>query len=151
MINILDRTFALRLLNFATKSEFFDAPSEEERDSFIRYAKKLLQYQCINGSESDIEYLKNLGVYDEYNKAHLKTEDGFSFYEYLDSGNDTILYSCMKNPKSDETIVKNKYFKIKINNKRVYFVSEEECLKYLIMNTPIYSRKDVEELLKNNK
>jgi hypothetical protein len=148
MEKLLDKTFGVRLLGFVSNIQCSDAASEEERESLINYSKRLIQNQCVYGTDEEKEYLKNVGIYEEYSKPCLKTDDGIEFYRYLDSNNKTILYSCMKKPKDAEAVVKNEYFRMKINqDKRVYFVDLDKCLEYIIMNTPIYSRKDVENLI----
>jgi hypothetical protein len=56
---VSNKTFALRLLSFATESGFGDACSEDERESMISYSSKLLEYQIETATdEYELAYLK---------------------------------------------------------------------------------------------
>lgn len=58
---VVDKTYAIRAiraLRFALSVEVCDACGEDERDSMIRYATDLLEYQLKTAtSQSEIDYL----------------------------------------------------------------------------------------------
>lgn len=54
-----DKTFALRLVNFALHTQCSDACSEDEKESMISYGTSLLKYQIDTATEIDeITYLE---------------------------------------------------------------------------------------------
>jgi hypothetical protein len=56
---VKDKTFALRFLSFALSVEVADACSYEERESMIRYASSLLEYQISTATnKEEIAYLE---------------------------------------------------------------------------------------------
>lgn len=56
---VTDKTFALRLLNFATDTTVADACSEDERESMISYSSRLLEYQIETATDKyELDYLK---------------------------------------------------------------------------------------------
>lgn len=56
---VKDKTFALRFLSFALSVETADACSFEERESMIRYASRLLEYQINTATDKEeINYLE---------------------------------------------------------------------------------------------
>ena len=56
---VKDKTFALRFLSFAMSVETVDACNYEERESMIRYASRLLEYQIETATdEEEINYLE---------------------------------------------------------------------------------------------
>ena len=70
---VKDKTFALRLLNFALETQCSDPCSEDEKESMVSYATSLLQYQIETATEdSELKYLERC----EANKA---LEKGLKF------------------------------------------------------------------------
>lgn len=64
---VSDKTFAVRLLSFLKSVQVADACSEDEKESMINYAKKLLKYQCETATdEEEINYLKRVGAYEKF-------------------------------------------------------------------------------------
>jgi hypothetical protein len=71
---VSDKTFAVRLLSFAKSVEVMDACSEDERDSFISYAKRLLDYQCLTVQcEEEKAYLERVLGNDYLRDIKIKT------------------------------------------------------------------------------
>lgn len=145
---VCDHTFAQRLLSFVKSVQVVDACSEDERDSMLSYAQKLLTYQCVTVSDKDEQdYLKRVGVYDAMIEPMLITNDGVEIYEHLSN---YTLYSCMKLPcKGDELItitVRSKDDINRRNSDRIYFYSAENCKEYIFNNTPNISRADLDKL-----
>ncbi len=67
---VKDKTFALRLLSFALTTESGDACGEDEKESMISYATKLLKYQIETAvQESEINYLENCKAHDLLKKG----------------------------------------------------------------------------------
>ena len=145
---VCDKTFATRLLSFTEQVKVNDACSEDERDSFISYAAKLLEYQCITATDKDeISYLEMVGVYKKFTQPFLTTEDNYVINKY----DDIKIYSCLKKPNKGEQVLhyplrKIRDNQIKINSNRVYFKVKENCINYIDMNIPMYSKQDLLKL-----
>lgn len=147
---VCDKTFATRLLSFAESIKVADACSEDEKESFISYATKLLEYQCITATDNDeISYLKMVGIYEKFTEPLLITEDGFVVNKY----DDLEIYSCLKTPNKGDQVLhypvrKLRDNQIKINSNRVYFKVKDNCINYIDFNIPIYSKQDLENIKK---
>lgn len=144
---VCDQTFATRFLSFARSVTVSDACAEDEKESMISYAKKLLTYQCNTVSDGDEKnYLKRVGSYDTI-KPMLVTEDGVEIYEHLQT---YTLHSCMKSPnKGDQLLtirVRNLDDINRRNANRIYFSEIENCKVYMVKHTPNISRADLENL-----
>lgn len=146
---VCNYTFAVRLFRFLEKVDVQDFMSLEERDMFMNVAQSLLKYQCKTAVDPhEIDYLKDVGNYDENTKPWLVTEDGFSMYDE----EPISLYSCMREPSTSGQILTIKLTpESKINPYRVYFVHEEECIKYIEYNKPSFSKKQLDEIISNLK
>jgi hypothetical protein len=60
---VKDKTFALRFLSFVVSVEVADACSFEERESMVRYASSLLEYQLKTATDKEeIDYLERCGA-----------------------------------------------------------------------------------------
>lgn len=141
---VCDYTFAKRLLSLAESLEVNDACMFDEKESFISYATKLLKYQCLTVTEqSEIDYLKRVGVYDKYTQPIIITYCGENIYDLQD----IELYSCIKNPNRGDSVMKHnaRYFKEdrKPNPNRIFFKTLEQANVYLENNTPKYSVQDL--------
>lgn len=143
---VCDKTFAIRLLSFAEDVIVNDPCSEDEKESFINYATKLLEYQCITATDNDeIQYLKNVHAYEKFTEPLLITEDGFKINKY----DELEIYSCLKKPNKGDQVLHYPLRKIRDNIKmitsnRVYFKVKENCIKYIDFNIPMYSKADLE-------
>ena len=151
---VKDITFATRLLGFAEDVSVADACSEDEKDSMISYATQLLKYQVKTAvDKSEIDYLKRVGVWNNFKPKKLDTEDGKVIY-YEDE--DCDIYSCLTVPIKNEKILnlstkRLREGKTKIKDNRVYFKYLKYCKIYMDQNFPKYSEKEVEEILNKYK
>ena len=141
-------TFAVRLKSFAEGVTCADACSEDEKESIIHIAEKLLKYQLASVDSSNTEevnYLTRLGLYPV--KPLLETHDGAQIYESVDG---SILFSCMSEPgKGDQVlrhVIKTKSDLDRINQKRLLFWGHQCAKTYLDENIKVFSIQD----LKNN-
>ena len=67
---VKDKTFALRLLDFALNTNCNDACSEDEKESMVSYSTSLLQYQIETATEQDeIDYLERCNAKEELIKG----------------------------------------------------------------------------------
>lgn len=67
---VSDKTFALRLLNFAIDTQCQDACSEEEKESMISYATRLLKYQIDTATQKEeLDYLERCGAKKQLEKG----------------------------------------------------------------------------------
>lgn len=68
----MDKTFALRFLNFASSVSASDACGEDEKESMISYASKLLKHQIDTATDQDeIDYLDRCNAKEKLKKALL--------------------------------------------------------------------------------
>ena len=148
---VSDNTFALRFCGFLDNISVADACSEDELNYLKRVAIKLLtyQYQTATGS-SEVDYIKRLDDrFKEYLEKGLTTEDGYTFYR----GEDVKLFSCMRKPqKSDDNTIMfwaSSILEGGVNPNRVFFKKESNKDKYIEDNLIQYSKKDLEQLIKN--
>ena len=143
-------TFAKRFLSFVESVNIADACGYDEKESMLNIAKGLLKYQCKTAEdENEIAYLKRVGVYEEYTKPFLTTQDGVEIDEYEDN---RFFWSCMDKPKIGEQVLQyslNQVKRSKVNANRLYFIKKENCLDYIDLHVPRYSKKDLLDL-KNN-
>lgn len=146
-----DMTFALRLCGFLDDVSVSDACSDDELSYLKSVAKKLLTYQYQNATEnSEVEYIKRLDDrFKKYLEKGLTTEDGYTFYR----GDNVKLFSCMRQPqKSDDNTIMFRVSSILeggVNPNRVFFKEESNKDKYIEDNLIQYSKKDLEQLIKN--
>lgn len=146
---VVDITFATRLLNFAKSVKVNDPSGEDEKESFVSYAEKLLEYQCLTaGSKEEIDYLKRVNVYDNMTKPFITTADGFDIRR---SEEDCKIYSCLEKPYVGDQILEFtlKRFllgRAEIKTNRLYFKDKDACKNYVEMNVPCYSKKEMQEL-----
>jgi hypothetical protein len=148
---VSDNTFALRLCGFLDDISVADACSEDELSYLKSVARKLLTYQSQTAKEeNEINYISRLrDRFEKYMEKGLTTEDGYTFHR----GDDVKLFSCMRQPqKSDDNTIMfrvNSIFEGGVNPNRVFFKEELNRDKYIEDNLIQYSKKDLEELIKN--
>ena len=67
---VKDKTFALRLLDFALDINCADACGEDEKESMVSYSTSLLKYQIETATEQDeIDYLERCNAKDKLKKG----------------------------------------------------------------------------------
>lgn len=148
---VSDMTFAVRLCGFLDDISVADACSEEELDYLRSVATKLLTYQFQTTTEEDeLDYINRIfDRFSKYMEKSVTTEDGYTFYR----GENVRLFSCMREPqKSDDNTIMfhvNSILQGGINPNRVFFKEEVNKDKYIEDNLIQYSKKDLEELIKN--
>lgn len=137
-------TFAVRLKSFIESVDVSDACSEDEKQSMLNTANELLNYQIDTVTDKDeIDYLKRLLLYPK--KPILTTFDGVDIYD-----EDTVLFSCMKNPVEVEQPMLFKARKLTdrpINKNRLFFYQDAECKNYIKDNCKKYSLEDLKKAL----
>ena len=147
---IVDKTFATRLLSFASNVTPLDPSTEEEKLSMISYATRLLAWQCFTAiHQEEIEYLERTNGYENsQQKPIFITEDKYRVFQKEDLK--ITLLSCPRKPTFDMFPV---YHSIKdkedlkfISVDRAYFIDVENCKKYILENAPSISLKYLAEL-----
>lgn len=147
---IKDKTFATRLLSFAKDVRPSDPSTEEEKESMIYYATRLLSWQCVTAVDTEeIDYLERTNGYENsQQKPIFITEDKYRIFEKEDIK--VTLVSCPRKLTLDTFPVYN-FIKGKSDLEltsvdRVYFIDIENCKKYILENVPSISLKDLAEL-----
>jgi hypothetical protein len=143
---VCDYTFAKRLLALASSLTCNEPSSQDEKDSFISYANKLLKHQCLTATDSfEIEYLRRVGVYDTIVAPFMTTEDGVDIHE---SSTRQTIYSCMKKPRVGDQLltigVRSKDDIASRNSDRIYFWDKALCELYIAKNTPLITLAQLE-------
>lgn len=144
---VCDTTFATRFLSFVKDIKVNDACSQEEKDSMVNYANRLLKYQCRTATDtSEIDYLKRVGVYEGNINPYFTTHDGVQLFD----DKITLLYSCMKNPSHTDTILNFNSRNLddikRRSANRVFFVHKTNCEAYMEFNVPRISKADLEKV-----
>lgn len=146
-----DMTFAVRLCGFLDDISVSDACSDDELSYLKGVATKLLTYQFqTTTKEDELDYINRIfDRFSKYMEKSVTTEDGYTFYK----GDDVRLFSCMREPqKSDDSTIMfhlNSILQGGVNPNRVFFKGEANKDKYIEDNLIQYSKKDLEQLIKN--
>lgn len=137
---VSNHTFATRFLSFVESITVADACASDEKDAMVNTAKELLKYQCKTATDAnEIAYLKRVGVYEEYTKPLLITEEGV---EVREEDRNVLVFSCMKLPRTEEEPLLSRIgdpSRWRTNKNRVYFIDKENCERYIRMNSLRYS------------